>query len=68
MLFASQIKCRVLNIRAMEGYNFVCYDEILDKIAETAAKMERHSIPGNHFVHLNDPDYISEIVTDFLKT
>lgn len=68
MAFASRIKCKVLNIKANDGMQFDDYDETLEKIEENAEKLVRHTVPGNHHVHLNDAECVSEIVVEFLKS
>lgn len=56
-----------MNVKAMHGMRFENYDEILDKIAKNAKKLVRQTIPGNHHVHLNDPEFVCDIVTDFMR-
>lgn len=68
MAFASRIRCKVLNIKADDGMQFHDYDETLDKIEENAEKLVRKTVPGNHHVHLNDADVVSDIVVEFLKS
>lgn len=68
MAFASLIKCKVLNIRADQGWEWDHYDDVLDKLEESAEKVERHTVKGNHHVHLNNPDAVSGIVVNFLKS
>lgn len=57
-----------MNVKAIDGMEFEDYDETLDKIEENAEKVVRHTIPGNHHVHLNDAEFVSEIVLEFLRS
>lgn len=44
------------------------YDENLDKIEENAEKIVRHTLPGNHHIHLNNAEFVAEVVLDFLRS
>ncbi|XP_044728930.1 probable serine hydrolase [Chrysoperla carnea] len=67
---AKQIKCNVLNIKANTrtvSLNMEYYDRICDIIKENAAKFEIHNVDGAHHLHLNDPNSIIHIVSNFLS-
>ena len=68
--YASKITCQVLNIKGIPGMKFdppENYHIILDKIKETAEKLEFHEVEGTHFLHLNSPDRVFPIILNFLK-
>lgn len=68
---ASRIKCEVMNIRAVPGYKFDVpdhYDIVLDKIQESAKRLDRHKVPGTHHLHLNDGNSVAGIILDFLES
>lgn len=67
--YAEQIKCQYLNIRADDGIEFAypnLYCELLDIIKNNAVKFEHHHVPGTHHVHLQDPQAVSKIISNFL--
>lgn len=69
IVFASQIKCAYLNIRAVPGMKFEQpehYHIVLDKIKQQARKFEYHEVEGTHHVHLNEPEKIVPIITNFI--
>ncbi|CAG9864470.1 unnamed protein product [Phyllotreta striolata] len=69
MEFASRITCEVLNIKADKTLrldNPEYYDLILDKIEESAEKLERHLVEGTHHVHLTDAARVAPIIINFL--
>ncbi|KAK5641240.1 hypothetical protein RI129_009787 [Pyrocoelia pectoralis] len=65
--FAVQITCKVLNIKALDCIQATYYDTVLDKI-RTNAQVDYHRVSGNHFVHLNNPERVSGIISKFLKS
>lgn len=68
--YAQQIKCHVLNIRAVPGMKFE-NTELYPRVIETMkqqAIVEYHEVPGTHHLHLVTPEAISEIITTFLLT
>jgi hypothetical protein len=69
--YASQIKCQVLNIKGKPGMVFDSeeqYHEILNKVKESASRLEFYEVEGTHHLHLNNPERISSIIIDFLQT
>lgn len=66
--YAEQIKCHVLNIRAVPGMKFE-NEEVYPLIIETMKKkaiVDYKEVPGTHHLHLNTPERISEIISSFL--
>lgn len=43
------------------------YDIVLEKIKERAKKFEYHEVEGTHHVHLNEPEKVVPIITNFLR-
>lgn len=71
LAYAERIKCEYLNIRAKSGIQFPLpelYDEVLNVIKRKACRFEYHEVPGTHHVHLNNPENIVKIVSDFLSS
>lgn len=71
LLFASKIKCEVLNIRANPGlklHNPNHYDHVLDEIEKGAKRLSRHVVEGTHHLHLNDAESVAGIIVHFLET
>jgi pimeloyl-ACP methyl ester carboxylesterase len=69
--YASKITCEVLNIKGKPGMQFdppEYYQIVLDKIRESAKKLEFHEVEGTHFLHLNNPESIFPIIIRFLKS
>ncbi|XP_046485605.1 probable serine hydrolase isoform X1 [Neodiprion pinetum] len=70
LAYAANIKCAYLNIRAIPGMTFEepeNYTKILDVIKLGAKKFEYHEVEGTHHVHLNNPERISGIISNFIK-
>lgn len=66
--YAGLIKCHVLNIRAVPGMKFE-NEEIYGRVIETMRKNANvvyNEVPGTHHLHLNTPERISDIITEFL--
>jgi pimeloyl-ACP methyl ester carboxylesterase len=69
--YASKITCEVLNIKGKPGMQFdppESYHIVLDKIRNSAKKLEFHEVEGTHFLHLNNPESICPIIVKFLKS
>ncbi|CAF4903213.1 unnamed protein product [Pieris macdunnoughi] len=67
--YASQIRCKVLNIRAIPGQNWErldYYTKIIDKLKETT-DVTYMEVEGTHHVQLNAPENICNIIEDFLE-
>lgn len=68
LCYAEQIKCRVLNIRAIPGLKWErpeAYGIVLDSLRRNS-RLSYHEIDGTHHIHLTTPERISEIVGSFL--
>ena len=68
--YASKITCEVLNIKGKAGMQFdppESYNIVLEKIRNSAKKLEFHEVEGTHFLHLNNPESICPIIVKFLK-
>lgn len=67
---ALKIKCQVLNIRANPGQHFDndAYESVLKCVKQNAAVFEYHRVPGNHHVHLNNPERVADLIKQFLKS
>lgn len=67
---AANIKCNVLNIKALQG---IALDkpeeeeECLDVLKKSAALYEYHAVEGRHHVHLDFPERVALIISNFLK-
>ncbi|CAK1556450.1 unnamed protein product [Leptosia nina] len=67
--YASQVRCKVLNIRAIPGQNWErldYYTKVIDKLKQTA-DVNYVEVEGTHHVQLNAPENISSIIEDFLE-
>jgi pimeloyl-ACP methyl ester carboxylesterase len=68
--FAANVKCKVLDIKALQGLTFGKpeeMEEFLDIVKKSAALYEYHTVEGRHHVHLDFPERIAPIISDFLK-
>nr|CAD7205262.1 unnamed protein product [Timema douglasi] len=68
--YASKITCEVLNIKGIPGMRFdrpEYYHLVLDKMRESASKLEFYEVEGTHHLHLNNPERICQYINDFLK-
>ncbi|KAL7043515.1 hypothetical protein ACKWTF_001548 [Chironomus riparius] len=71
LIYASQVQCEVLNIRANPGMCFgdpTIYPKVIDKMREGAKRVVYEEVEGTHHVHLVHPERVSEIVGDFLMS
>ncbi|CAK9812560.1 Probable serine hydrolase [Anthophora quadrimaculata] len=71
LAYATRIKCRYLNIRAVPGMKFEIpesYDKVLELIKTGAEKFEYHEVEGTHHVHLNNPERVAPIINNFIST
>ncbi|KAF9805324.1 hypothetical protein SFRURICE_007567 [Spodoptera frugiperda] len=67
--YASKVKCKVLNIRALPGQRWEKLDyylSVVEKMKSTA-DVRYVEVEGTHHIHLEDPDKIAHIVEDFLE-
>ncbi|XP_021917056.1 probable serine hydrolase isoform X3 [Zootermopsis nevadensis] len=68
--FAANVKCKVLHIQALQGLTLEKpeeMDEFLDVLKKSAALYESHTVEGRHYVHLDFPERVAPIISDFLK-
>lgn len=66
---ASHIKCHYLNIRAKNGLHLESpeiYPHILGLLRKSCASFIYHEVPGTHHVHLNNPEVVAPLLTEFL--
>jgi hypothetical protein len=71
LTYAKQIKCEVLNIRAVPGMVFgdpTMYPKVIEAMRENAKRVVYEEVEGTHHVHLVNPERIYEIINDFLLT
>ena len=68
--FASNLQCKFLCIKANEGLSLLKpeeLDEFLDVIKKSALLYEYHTVEGQHHVHLDFPERVAPLISDFLK-
>lgn len=68
---ATQIKCEVLNVKARPGMyyeNPQYYQQTLDIVRASAKRLQYVEVPGTHHAHLNGPQHVADIVTEFLSS
>ena len=66
LLIAKQIKCPLLLIEFEDGPRELFNDDILDTLKQHISFLEYHMLPGTHHQHLNDPDPVNRLVTNFV--
>jgi pimeloyl-ACP methyl ester carboxylesterase len=70
LLFAANIKCKILYIRALQGLSLRKPEEVeefVDVLKKSAALYEYHTVEGQHHVHLDYPERVAPIIGNFLK-
>lgn len=68
LVYAEQIKCHVLNIKANPGMKHEredVYSIVMDAIRKNAT-VEYHEVNGTHHLHLTTPERIAPIISAFL--
>jgi pimeloyl-ACP methyl ester carboxylesterase len=68
--FAANIKCKVLIIKALQGLTVEKPEDeekYIEVIKKSAALCEYHTVEGRHHVHLDFPERVAPIISDFLK-
>jgi len=71
LAMGKNIKCQVLNIHAKPGMNVKLekeYDESIEVMRNSAARLECHEVIGSHHVHLNCPDRVATLINDFMAS
>lgn len=66
--FAAQVKCKVLNLRAVPGQKWERLDyymQVIDKL-KRVADVQYVEVEGTHHVQLEDPENIVTYIEDFL--
>jgi pimeloyl-ACP methyl ester carboxylesterase len=67
--YAKQIKCEVLNIRGKPGMSFGdpnVYPKVITCLRENASRVVYEEVEGTHHLHLETPQRIFKIVSDFI--
>jgi pimeloyl-ACP methyl ester carboxylesterase len=68
--FAANIKCKVLNIKALQGLTLdkpEDVEEFFDVLKKSVALYEYRAVEGRHHVHLDFPERVAPIISNFLK-
>jgi pimeloyl-ACP methyl ester carboxylesterase len=71
LALGSAIKCEVLNIHAKPGMSVKLekeFDESIEAMKTSAAKVECHEVLGSHHVHLNNPERVAPLINDFMAS
>ena len=63
--FLRRIQCKVLLIKAKNGWPFD--PEMIEERIGCLSNCETETIEGQHHVHMDDPDHVSQLCTHFLK-
>lgn len=69
LIYARQIRCEMLNIRAKPGMTFGdpnLYPKVIDAVKEKAKKVVYEEVDGTHHIHLVNPERICGIISEFL--
>ncbi|XP_068633313.1 probable serine hydrolase [Battus philenor] len=69
LAYATKVKCKVLNIRAIPGQKWErmdYYKAVIEKMKETT-EVTYIEVNGTHHVQLNTPENICDLIKDFLK-
>ncbi|XP_049873071.1 probable serine hydrolase [Pectinophora gossypiella] len=67
--YAKQVKCKVLNLRAIPGMKWERLDyylDVVEKLKETA-DVKYVEVEGTHHVQLESPENIAELIEEFLE-
>lgn len=67
---AENIKCKVLIIKALDSCYFEKEEKFYDVLNVMRLKanyLEYHKLPGTHHLHLNTPEVVVPVITEFLK-
>lgn len=69
--FYSKMTCEMLIILGKDGINDLKDPDIklvFDGHAETAKNFKSHTIDGDHFVHLTNPEKVAQLIKDYVMT
>ncbi|XP_068238720.1 probable serine hydrolase isoform X2 [Palaemon carinicauda] len=67
--FAKQLECEFLLIKASKGPFYedkAIYDEIISIYQKSAKVFKYVTVEGTHHVHLNDPEVVQSLISEFL--
>ncbi|KAJ9590438.1 hypothetical protein L9F63_016525, partial [Diploptera punctata] len=70
MEFAAKLRCKILYIKANKGLLFEkpeFKEEFFNVVKNSAGYFERHFVDGLHHVHLDNPEIVAPLITEFLK-
>lgn len=70
-IFYSMMQCEMLIILGKDGINDLSNPDIKyihDGHAEAAKNFKCITIPGDHFVHLQFPEKVAQLITDYVKS
>lgn len=70
LAFASNIRSKILFVKANQGIDFEtseAREEFFNVVEKSAAHFERHNVDGLHHVHLDFPERVAPLITNFLK-
>lgn len=70
LAYAKRITCSVLNIRASPGKEFDdpgVYGQVIDTMRQSSRKLQFETVLGTHHLHLNTPDRVAPIISQFLE-
>ncbi|KAJ8894789.1 hypothetical protein PR048_000096 [Dryococelus australis] len=68
--FAACIRCNLCYVRADAGLKYNSEEnhlEIADVLQKSAKYFEYHTVESTHHVHLNNPDRVASLITNFLQ-
>lgn len=66
--FVSNVRCKILYIKPNEGLSKPEFQvQFLDEIKKLAVLYEYHTVEGRHHVHLDFPERVAPLISNFLK-
>lgn len=68
--FASNVKCRYLNVKAVPEKNkelLSNYKAVLEKIEPSVKEYKYVEVEGKHHVHMNDPQLVAPHIVEFVE-
>lgn len=68
LTYAALIQCPLLNIKATPGYKYdrpEVYQQVLN-VLRNNVDVEYHEVPGTHYLHLQTPEKIANLINMFL--
>jgi Predicted hydrolases or acyltransferases (alpha/beta hydrolase superfamily) len=67
---ASNVRAKILYIQANQGLSYLSpeeMDDFLDVVKKSAVLYEFHTVEGRHHVHLDFPERVAPLISNFLK-